>query len=240
MEVISPEGLRQDGRKTTCLRQINCRLGLYERPNGSAYIEMGNTKVLAAVYGPREVRSVSKQQLDEVVIQCELSRIAASQGERVRRPRDQRTRAMSQQIAGVFQAAIRKSKYPGSQIDIFVQVLQADGGVMAACINASTLALIHAGVELVDYVVACTGSINKDDSLMDTTNIEGLRNVELTVGILPNKDSIVYVDTAHAVHQDQFESVMDLATLGCQEVYQAMHQEVCSYLQDKHAIMSHR
>lgn len=57
MEVISPEGLRQDGRTATCLRDISCRLGLYDRPNGSAYIEMGNTKVLAAVYGPREVLS---------------------------------------------------------------------------------------------------------------------------------------------------------------------------------------
>ncbi|MPC66947.1 Exosome complex component RRP41 [Portunus trituberculatus] len=57
MEVISPEGLRQDGRTALCLRDISCRLGLYERPNGSAYIEMGNTKVLAAVYGPREVLS---------------------------------------------------------------------------------------------------------------------------------------------------------------------------------------
>ena len=55
MEVISPEGLRNDGRTPTCLREIKCRLGLYDRPNGSAYIEMGNTKVLAAVYGPREV-----------------------------------------------------------------------------------------------------------------------------------------------------------------------------------------
>lgn len=55
MEVISAEGFRQDGRTPTCLRSISCRLGLYDRPNGSAYIEMGNTKVLAAVYGPREV-----------------------------------------------------------------------------------------------------------------------------------------------------------------------------------------
>ena len=69
-----------------------------------------------------QVRSISKQQLDECVIQCQMSRIAASQGERIRRPRDQRTRAMSLQITGIFQGAIRKSKYPGSQIDIYVQV----------------------------------------------------------------------------------------------------------------------
>ena len=69
-----------------------------------------------------QVRSLNKQQLDEVIIQCELSRIAASQGERIKRPRDNRTRALSQQIASAFHGAIRKNKYPGSQIDIYVQV----------------------------------------------------------------------------------------------------------------------
>ena len=69
-----------------------------------------------------QVRNLQKQQLDELIIQCEMSRIAACQGERIRRPRDNRTRAMSQQIASVFHAAIRKSRYPGSQIDIYVQV----------------------------------------------------------------------------------------------------------------------
>lgn len=56
-----------------------------------------------------------------------MSRNAASQGERIKRARDPRTRAMSQQIAGVFEAAIRKNKYPGSQIDIYVQVRALTG-----------------------------------------------------------------------------------------------------------------
>ncbi|KAK7067310.1 Exosome complex component RRP41 [Halocaridina rubra] len=240
MDIISPEGLRQDGRTATCLRTISCRLGLYDRPNGSAYIEMGNTKVLAAVYGPREVRSLSKQQLDDCVIQCQVSRIAACQGERVRRPMDPRTRAMSLQIAGVFQGAIRKSKYPGSQIDIYVQVLQADGGVMSACINASTLALIHAGVELVDYVVSCTASMYKQTAIIDVTNQETMNGCELTISLLPNKELIVSLDTSHTIHQEQFEPVMELAMTGCQQVYESMQSEVESYLRDKHAIMSHR
>lgn len=33
-----------------------------------------------------------------------------------------------------------------SQIDVFVHVLVADGGVQAACVNAAMLALAHAGL----------------------------------------------------------------------------------------------
>lgn len=55
-ELISPEGLRIDGRRANEIRRIKCEMGLFERADGSAYFEQGNTRVLCAVYGPREVR----------------------------------------------------------------------------------------------------------------------------------------------------------------------------------------
>lgn len=111
---------------------------------------------------------------------------------------------------------------------------------MSACVNASTLALIHAGVELLDYVTSCTASINKLTPILDATNTEGQAGCEVTVSLLPNKESIVSLNSSHTVHRSQFEEVMDLATEGCQKVYQELFSQVEAYLQDKHAIMSHR
>jgi RNase PH len=51
-------GLRNDGRRGHELRKIRCRLGVFSQSDGSAYIEQGNTKVLAAVYGPRPVSTL--------------------------------------------------------------------------------------------------------------------------------------------------------------------------------------
>lgn len=51
----SQGGLRVDGRRALELRQIRIRMGVFGQADGSAYIEHGNTKVLAAVYGPRQV-----------------------------------------------------------------------------------------------------------------------------------------------------------------------------------------
>ena len=240
MDILSHEERRQDGRPPMSLRYIKCRLGLYDQPNGSAYIEMGNTKVLAAVYGPREVQSTAKQQLDEVVIQCEISKIAASHGERVKKTTDLKTRSMSQQIAGVFEAAIRKHKYPGSQIDIYIQILQADGGTLSACINASTLALIHAGVELSDYVVSCTSSYHKGQPILDVSSIEVFQGCELTLALLPNKGTICTLHSSNTLHHSQLEEVLDAATTGCHQVYEEMHAQVKEYLQNQHAIMSNR
>lgn len=56
LELLSDQGFRVDGRRPHELRKIQCRLGVFGQADGSAYLEMGNTKVLAAVYGPHEVR----------------------------------------------------------------------------------------------------------------------------------------------------------------------------------------
>ena len=55
MELLSDEGFRIDGRRPNELRRIQCRMGVFAQADGSAYIEHGNTKVLAAVYGPHDV-----------------------------------------------------------------------------------------------------------------------------------------------------------------------------------------
>ncbi|RZC44365.1 hypothetical protein C5167_037320 [Papaver somniferum] len=54
MEYVSPEGLRLDGRRPMEMRQIRAELGAVANADGSAVFEMGNTKVIAVVYGPRE------------------------------------------------------------------------------------------------------------------------------------------------------------------------------------------
>ena len=51
MEYVSPEGLRQDGRRAQELRQLKCEIGLLNKADGSATFEMGNTKVLTAFRG---------------------------------------------------------------------------------------------------------------------------------------------------------------------------------------------
>uniref|UniRef100_A0A8C5J032 Exoribonuclease phosphorolytic domain-containing protein n=1 Tax=Junco hyemalis TaxID=40217 RepID=A0A8C5J032_JUNHY len=52
LELVSDAGFRADGRRPDELRKVRARLGVLARADGSAYLEQGNTKVLAAVYGP--------------------------------------------------------------------------------------------------------------------------------------------------------------------------------------------
>ena len=147
LEILSPEGLRLDGRRPHELRKIVCRMGVFKQADGSAYIEMGNTKALATVYGPHEVTNKSKILHDRVLVNCQFSMATFSTGERKKRPRgDRRSTETSMLIRRTFEAAILTQLYPRSQIDIYVQVNIVIFGIcMYICTNLSPrYASLHA------------------------------------------------------------------------------------------------
>lgn len=54
-EFVSPEGLRLDGRRPAELRGLSAKLSILPQVDGSALFEVGNTRIMATVTGPREV-----------------------------------------------------------------------------------------------------------------------------------------------------------------------------------------
>jgi ribonuclease PH len=77
-----------------------------------------------------------------------------------------RSLELSAFIRQTFEPVILTSQFPRSQIDIYLQIFQNDGGVLQCCINAATLALIDAGIPMMDYVCACSvGCIDKEPTL---------------------------------------------------------------------------
>jgi exosome complex component RRP41 len=61
---------RADKRAFDELRNLKIEAGILERADGSAYLEMGGNKVLAAVYGPRELFVRRLMQPNRAVLRC--------------------------------------------------------------------------------------------------------------------------------------------------------------------------
>lgn len=233
MELICELGFRLDGRRANELRNINCKLGVFSQPDGSAYLEQGYTKVLAAVYGPHEIRgSKTKSIHDQVLVNCQYSMATFSTGERKRRPRgDRKSLEISMHLRQVLQAAIKTELYPRSQIDVFVEVLQADGGNYATCVNAATLALIDAGIPMKEYMIACTASLYKDTPLLDVSHIEEMSGgSNLTVAAFPLSGQIALMDMSQRFHLDNFNKVMECALRGIKEIYKILNEKVRNHV----------
>ena len=157
-EYVSPEGLRQDGRRATELRAMNAQMDIFPRAkDGSAIFSFGNTKVIASVYGPQEARLRKDQQHDRATINVRFHAAAfsSSGGERRRtRGTDRKLAEWSRLVTDALESVILTKVHPKTQIDIFVEVVNADGSVLMASINAITLALINASVPMHDYLIA--------------------------------------------------------------------------------------
>ncbi|EDV28699.1 Exosome complex component RRP41 [Trichoplax sp. H2] len=241
MEIISPEGLRIDGRRPEEIRRFNCRLGVLSRADGSAYLEQGNTKALASINGPHQAGDKAKIKHDRVHINFQYSMATFSTNERRNRPKgDKRSIDISQLMREIFQSAILTDLYPKSQIDIHVQILQADGGNYSACINAATLALMDAGVPMKDFICSCTASLVDSKTIIDVNNSEELHfsNPLLTLAILPTSEEIILCQMKSRLHADHLEDILKAGIKGCKDIYEIMHREVLNHVREAAAVMN--
>lgn len=217
-----------DGRRKSELRRIQCKLGNIQQADGSAFLEHGNTKVLATVYGPHDVSRRAQVLHNRAVINCQFSMATFSTSERKKRPKgDRRSVEISLALKQTFEAAILTELYPQSKIDIYVQILQADGGNRSAAINAATMALIDAGIPMKDFVCACTATYIDNTPMLDINHLEEMAGgPDLTVATLPKSGKIVLLQMDSRLHADQLEKVLRVATQGCASVHTVLHTVV--------------
>ncbi len=64
--LIDESGKRSDGRIIDELREIKINVGIIKNADGSALIEFGKNKIIAAVYGPRECKQMEVHDVQEL------------------------------------------------------------------------------------------------------------------------------------------------------------------------------
>ncbi|KDO24671.1 hypothetical protein SPRG_10204 [Saprolegnia parasitica CBS 223.65] len=230
-EFVSVAGLRVDGRRPNEVRRVRAKFGLFQRVDGSAYVEQGQTKVMAVVYGPKEHtgrKTAEEAAQTKARVTCEVTQAPFATSERkVTHKADRKKLETSLAILQIFEANISTHLYPRSQIDIFVQVLHADGGELAACINAVTLALVDAGIAMKDFVVACSAGYIQQTLLCDLNQTEqNARCPDLAVALTPRNDKLTLVQMECKLPLEIFESLMTTAMEGCTQIYEILQNEV--------------
>ncbi|CCM04705.1 uncharacterized protein FIBRA_06891 [Fibroporia radiculosa] len=227
VEILNDGGYRSDGRRQYELRDITIDLSQQGTADGSALMTHGLTQVLATVFGPREARVRSQTLHDRAVINVEVNVSPFSTGERRRRGRaDRRVLELAATIKSTFEPVVQTNLYPRSQIDIFLHVLQQDGGLLHACINATTLALVTAGIPLLDFVCAVSGGVHSTSPMLDLTTLEENDLPNLTVAIMPKTKKVTLVTLDTRLHVDRFAEIFELACVAGQIIHKEMKHAV--------------
>ncbi|MGC9345952.1 MAG: exosome complex exonuclease Rrp41 [Candidatus Bathyarchaeales archaeon] len=219
-KLIDKKGLRLDGRKPDELRPIKIEVGALSNADGSAYIQQGKNKILAAVYGPKELHPKHLALPDRMVLRCRYHMAPFSVQERKSPAPSRREIELSKVIRESLEPSIFIEYYPRTSIDLFIEVLQADGGTRCASITAASLALADAGIPMRDLVAACAagkvdGTIVLD--LMDTEDKVGTADVP--VALMPNLNAITLLQMDGILTLEEFENAVNLALEGCRKIY---------------------
>lgn len=127
------------------------KINVFASADGSAYFENGLNKVLVSISGPMEPRKAQEQVHDKGIITVHLATAAFSGGEhRRRRINDKRSLELESIIRQTFEGCVMLELYPRSEISITLHVLESDGSIVCSLINATTLALMDAGISMAD------------------------------------------------------------------------------------------
>ena len=142
-------------------------------------------------------------------------------------------------LASAFAATLDTHLYPRSTIALSLHVLAQDGALLAACLNAATLALVDAGVPAADYLVACTagtalassplnasaadapaggGAPGAADPLLDLSGAEEQELPHLTVATVGASERVVVLALGTRVHVRRVEGMLAVAVDGCAQV----------------------
>lgn len=219
-KLIDKKGLRLDGRKPDELRPIKIEVGALSNADGSAYIEQGKNKILAAVYGPRELHPKHMALPDRMVLRCRYHMAPFSVQERKSPAPSRREIELSKVIREAVEPAIFVEYYPRTSIDVFIEVLQADGSTRCTSITAASLALADAGIPMRDLVVACSAGKVEDMIVLDLMDTEDkVGSADVPVAYMPNLGVITLLQMDGILAHEEFEKAVNLAIEGCKKIY---------------------
>jgi len=220
VKLVSKKGIRTDGRKLDELRPLKLEVGVLHNADGSAYIEQGKNKILAAMYGPREVHPRHLALPDRAILRCRYHMAPFSVEERKSPAPSRREVELSKVIREALEPAIFLEKFPRTSIDLFIEVLQADGGTRCAGITVASLALADAGIPMRDLVVACAAGKADGHLVLDLNDIEDKEGeADVPVAYMPNFDAVALLQMDGQLTIDEFKEAIDLALNGCRQIY---------------------
>ena len=219
-KLVNKKGIRTDGRKLDEIRPLKLEVGVVHNADGSAYIEQGKNKILAALYGPREVHPRHLALPDRGILRCRYHMAPFSVDERKSPAPSRREIEISKVIREALEPAIFLERFPRTSIDLFIEVLQADGGTRCASITVASLALADAGIPMKDLVVACAAGKADEHLVLDLNDIEDKEGkADVPVAYLPNFDAVALLQMDGQLTIDEFKETIDLALNGCRQIY---------------------
>ena len=219
--LLDENGIRCDGRKIDEPRPIMIKAGGLKNADGSAYIEFGDNKIVVGVFGPRDVHPKHMSNTDTGILRVRYHMEPFSVDERKNPAPSRREIEISKVIKEALEPAVILDKFPRTAVDVFIEILQADGGTRCAALSAASVALADAGIPMRDMVAGCAAGKVADTVILDVNNEEDQAGqADMPMGYMPNMEKITLLQLDGVLTPKEYKECVDIGIKGCKIVYE--------------------
>ncbi len=206
---------RFDGRTFDELRPIKIESGVLPNADGSAYIEMGKNKIICGVFGPREMHPKHQAKPNEAVLKCRYHMAPFSVDPRRSPAPSRRDQEITMVMRSALEPAIFLERYPRASIDVYVEVLEADGGTRCASINAASVALVD----------ACASGKIDDKVILDLGDYEDKKGQsDMPIAYMPKLNKVTLLQMDGIMTIKEAEEALNLGIEGCKKIYEVQRE----------------
>ncbi|AKG39146.1 MAG: exosome complex exonuclease Rrp41 [Infirmifilum sp.] len=221
VKLLDENGRRSDGRLPDEMRPLKIEAGVLRNADGSAYVELGNNKVIAAVYGPREVTPRHEALSDRAILRCKYSMLPFSVAERKSPQPSRREIELSKVIREALTPAIFLNEYPRTTIDVFINILEADGGTRTASIIAAAVALADAGIAMRDLVAAIAVGKIGDILVLDINGLEDQHgDGDMPIAMMPKLGEVTLIQADGVFTPEEIERALSMVSKPIKRIYE--------------------
>lgn len=128
-------------------------------------------------------------------------------------------------IREALEPAIFSIMYPRTAVDMYIEIMQADGGTRCASITAASLALADAGVPLKDLVTGCAAGKIDGTLILDLNDTEDkYGEADLPLAFMPRTKEITLLQMDGLLSPEEFRDATNLAIMGCEKIYEMQRE----------------
>lgn len=214
-------GFKREDRKMDELRPVEMQVGILDQADGSAFVSLGKTKAIAAVYGPRKLHPRHRQNTEQAILQCNYTMAPFSTTERVRPGPSRRSVEISKVTRNALEPALFLEDFPKTTIDLYIIILQAHSGTRTAGINAASLALADAGIQMRDLVTSvAVGKVNGNYVMDLAGKEEEVTMCDLPIAYMPRYKKFTLLQMDGDLPDKDVKNLIKLAVKGCETLYE--------------------
>ena len=214
------DGKRVDGRSPDDHRPVMMRVGVLPNASGSALVGYGNTVVLAAVYGPREAMPRHIALPDTGVLRVRYHMAPFSTDERKSPAPTRREIEISKVVREALEPVIFLEQFPKSSIDVFLEVLQADGSTRVTSITAASLALADSGIPMRALVVSVSIGKIGNTVVVDLNKLEdNYGDGDMPIAVVYRRSWVTLMQADGSWTVDEVKTGLSLAFKAAEPIY---------------------